>query len=97
MAKRKRTKVEAMGGGALKKIIAPSGRRRENFLGISCEKFYAKKSYFFNFRGGAPPPLPGSASDFDYDYDKRNISVVICDRHSETVNQYNILSPTIHK
>jgi hypothetical protein len=36
-------------GGALKKI-APSGGRRENFWGISCEKsrFYA---------GCAPPPL----------------------------------------
>jgi hypothetical protein len=34
-------------GGALKKI-APSGGRRGNFWGISCEKsrFYAKKSYF---------------------------------------------------
>jgi hypothetical protein len=41
-------------GGALKKI-APSGGRRENIWGISCEKsrFYAKKSYFSNFRGGA--------------------------------------------
>ena len=41
------------GGGALKKI-APSGGRRENFWGISCKKsrFYAKKSYFSNFRGG---------------------------------------------
>ena len=40
------------GGGALKKI-APSGGRLENFWGISCEKsrFYAKKSYFSNFRG----------------------------------------------
>jgi hypothetical protein len=37
-------------GGALKKI-APSGGRRENIWGISCEKsrFYAKKSYFFQF------------------------------------------------
>jgi hypothetical protein len=37
-------------GGALKKI-APSGGRREIFWGISCEKsrFYAKKSYFFQF------------------------------------------------
>jgi hypothetical protein len=37
-------------GGVLKKI-APSGGRRENFGGISCEKsrFYAKKSYFFQF------------------------------------------------
>jgi hypothetical protein len=37
-------------GGALKKI-APSGGRRENLLGIPCEKsrFYAKKSYFFQF------------------------------------------------
>ena len=42
------------GGGALKKI-APSRGRRENFWGISCEKsrFYAKKSNFYNFRGGA--------------------------------------------
>jgi len=37
-------------GSALKKI-APNGGRRENFWGISCEKsrFYAKKSYFFQF------------------------------------------------
>ena len=40
-----------LGGGALKKI-APSGGRRENCLGISCEKsrFYSKKSYFFQLR-----------------------------------------------
>jgi hypothetical protein len=37
-------------GGALKKI-APSGGRRENFWGISCEK-----SRFYHFPG-APPPL----------------------------------------
>jgi hypothetical protein len=32
-------------------LIAPIGGRRENFGGISCEKsrFYAKKSYFFQF------------------------------------------------
>ena len=38
------------GGGALKKI-EPSGGRRENCWSISCEKsrFYAKKSYFFQF------------------------------------------------
>jgi hypothetical protein len=38
-------------GGALKNI-APSGGRRENFWGISCEKsrFYVKKkSHFFQF------------------------------------------------
>ena len=37
-------------GGALKKT-APNGGRCENFWGISCEKsrFYAKKSYFFQF------------------------------------------------
>ena len=42
-------------GGALKKI-APSGGRRENFWGISCEKsrFYAKKSYFFPILGDPP-------------------------------------------
>ena len=41
-------------GGALKKI-APSRGKRENFWGISCEKsrFYAKKSHFSNFKGGA--------------------------------------------
>ena len=39
-----------LGGGVLKKF-APSGGRRENLWGISCEKsrFYAKKSYFFQF------------------------------------------------
>jgi hypothetical protein len=37
--------------GAHLKKIAPSGGRRENIWGISCEKsrFYAKKSYFFQF------------------------------------------------
>ena len=51
-----------LGGDALKKI-APSGGRRENIWGISCEKsrFCAKKSYFFPILGGggrtpgAPP------------------------------------------
>jgi hypothetical protein len=40
-----------LGGGALKKN-APSGGRRENFWGVSCEKsrFYTKKSYFFQLR-----------------------------------------------
>ena len=47
-------------------IFSNCGGRRENFWGISCEKarFYAKKSYFFQFEGGggdgcAPldPPL----------------------------------------
>ena len=50
-------------GGALKKI-APSGGRRENFWGISCEKsrFYAQKNHIFPIlgggarAGGAPPP-----------------------------------------
>ena len=37
--------------GAHLKKTAPSGGRRENFWGISCEKsrFYAKISYFFQF------------------------------------------------
>ena len=41
--------------GTLKKI-APSGGRRENVWGISCEKsrFYAKKIIFFPILGGAP-------------------------------------------
>ena len=62
-------------GGTLKKI-APSGGRRENIWGISCEKsqFYAKKIIFFsNFRGGArrvcPPPLDLPL----YSYIKHNI------------------------
>ena len=54
--------------GAHLKKIAPSGGRREKFWGISCEKsrFYAKKSYFFQFQQGrapgAPPP-PGSVPE----------------------------------
>jgi hypothetical protein len=42
---------QVRGGGALRKI-APSGGRRENCWDISCEKsrFYAKKSYFFQWR-----------------------------------------------
>ena len=42
---------QVRGGGAHLKKIAPSGGRRENFWGISCEKslFYAKKSYFFQY------------------------------------------------
>jgi hypothetical protein len=48
------------GGGALRKI-APSGRRREIFWGISCEKsrFYTKKSYFFQFYCTPPGSVPG--------------------------------------
>ena len=46
-------------GGALKKMT-PSGGRHEHFWGISCEKlrFYAKKTYFSNFKGGAPVRPP---------------------------------------
>ena len=71
------------GGGALKKIT-PSGGRRENFWGISCEKsrFYAKKSYFFsNFRGGARrvrPPL-GSAPGY------------ICSLYNGIISRYILL------
>jgi hypothetical protein len=48
------SRISSYGGGALKKI-APSGGRRENCWGISCEKsrFYAKKSYFFPILGEA--------------------------------------------
>ena len=49
-------------------IFSNCGGKRENFWGISCEKsrFNAKKSYFFQFKGGRapgapPPPPPGSA------------------------------------
>jgi hypothetical protein len=42
------------GGGAHFKKIAPSGGRRENFWGISCEKsrFYGKKIIFFPIAEG---------------------------------------------
>ena len=51
-------------GGALKKN-APSGGRCRNVWGISCEKsrFYAKKSYFFQFMGGGA----GSAPEYNKD------------------------------
>jgi hypothetical protein len=44
------TGFQVRGGGALKKN-APSGGRRENFGGISCDKsrFYAKRSFCFQF------------------------------------------------
>ena len=40
-------------------IVSNCRGRREIFWGISFEKsrFYAKKSYFFQFQGRAPPPL----------------------------------------
>ena len=58
------------GGGVVKKI-APSGGRRENIWGISCEKsrFYPQKIIFFPILGGGvcrvhpPPPPSGSAPD----------------------------------
>ena len=47
---RSKAHVHLRGGGALKKI-APNGGGREHCWGISCEKsrFYAKKSYFFQW------------------------------------------------
>jgi hypothetical protein len=47
-------------GGALKKI-APSGGRRENVWGISCEKnhdFTPKNHIFSSLRGGGVPSAP---------------------------------------
>jgi hypothetical protein len=40
-------------------IFSNCGGRRENFWGILCEKsrFYAKKSYVFQFKGGGGAPL----------------------------------------
>jgi hypothetical protein len=65
-------------GGALKKI-APSGGRRENFWGISCEKsrFYAKKIIFFLILGGARAGCapPESAPDiYIYIQSKREVT-----------------------
>ena len=41
-------------------IFSNCGGKRENLLGISCEKsrFNAKKSYFFQFQGGRAPSAP---------------------------------------
>ena len=52
--------------GGVVKQIAPSGGRREKFWGISCEKsrFYAKKLYFSNFRGGGGGGGGGGARNF---------------------------------
>ena len=52
-----------LGGGGARKKIAPSEGRRENCWGISCEKsrFYAKKSYIFQFYGGGGCAPHGSA------------------------------------
>ena len=60
-------------GGALKRI-APSGGRRENYWGISCEKsrFYAKKSYFSNFRGGGARNFWGISCEKSRFYGKKN-------------------------
>jgi hypothetical protein len=46
--------------GSILKKIAPGGGRREIFGGISCEKarFYAKKSFLFQFGGGGVPGAP---------------------------------------
>jgi hypothetical protein len=46
-----------LGGEALKKIV-PSGGRRENIWGFSCEKFYAKKHIFSNLGGGGRQVIP---------------------------------------
>ena len=56
---------QVRGGGTLKKIV-PSRGGCKHFWGISCEKsrFYAKKSYFFQFWGGVAPPA-GSAPALD--------------------------------
>ena len=45
-------------------IFSNCGGRPENFWGISCEKsrFYANKSYFFQFKGGRAPGAPPSGS-----------------------------------
>ena len=52
---------QVKGGAYLKKIV-PSGGRRENCWGISCEKsrFYAKKSYFFPIAEGGAKILGGA-------------------------------------
>ena len=60
------SRISSQGVGALK-IIVPSGGRREHFWGISYEKsrFYAKKSYFFQFQGRRAPGVPpGSAPGY---------------------------------
>jgi hypothetical protein len=67
--------------GAHLKKTASSGGRRENCWGISCEKsrFYAKKSYFSNFRGG--DALPRLYLDHAY-----HTYIYICDFQSNNLN-----------
>jgi hypothetical protein len=60
-----------LGGGALKKI-APSGWRRENCWGISCEKsrFYTKIFYFFQLQREARKML---AWQYDFYEDSQHV------------------------
>ena len=67
-------RISSQGRAHLKKI-ASSGGRREIFWCISCEKsrFYAKKSYFFQFQGGAragcaPPPWIRPCERYKFTY-----------------------------
>ena len=69
-----------LGRGALNEI-APSGGRRENVWGISCEKsrFYAKKIIFFPIlwgRAGSAPVYPKCLSYF------ANVRVISQLKHS---------------
>ena len=47
-------------------FFSNSGGRRENCWGKSCEKsrFYAKKSYVFQFRGGGGMGVGGGGGEF---------------------------------
>ena len=88
---------QVRGGGALKKIALSRGRR-EHFWSISCEKsrFYAKKSYFFQFwggGGGAPDALPpGSAPA----YNLMLTSNCMCRPYIDTNNPLSIYIGSTH-
>ena len=71
---------QVRGGGALKKI-APSGGRRENCWGISCEKsrFYAKKIIFFPILGGASPLNPTLNTESVFNYKNWQFHMNTCD------------------
>ena len=60
---------QVMGGGGALEKNAPSGGRRENCWGISCENhdFTPRNHIFSNFRGARAgcAPLPGSAPGLD--------------------------------
>jgi hypothetical protein len=75
-------------GGALKTIV-PSGERRENFWGISCEKsrFYAKKSYWIVLDSATSSTTSGRTPISEWMYPEAKYSVLIPYSHVPLVGK----------